>query len=253
MSMKVSIITATYNSAGTISECMDSVLNQNYSNIEYIIMDGGSEDDTIAIIKQAAKSHSNIIFKSEPDKGIYDALNKGIALATGTVIGFVHSDDYLADTDVISSLVETFDIENADGVYGDLHYVAFDNTDKIIRNWVSKPYKKKLLKKGWMPAHPSLFLKKEIYDTYGLFSMSYKIAADYDFILRVFQQKNLKFHYLQKTIIKMRVGGASNGSLKNILQKTKEDFKAIKNNNIGGFGTILLKNITKIKQFIPKS
>lgn len=250
--MKVSIITATYNSAETITSCMGSVLNQSYSDIEYIIMDGGSEDDTTKIIAKAAKLHANIIFKSEPDKGIYDALNKGIARATGSIIGFVHSDDYLANTDVISGIVEAFDTENADGVYGDLHYVAFENTDKIIRNWVSKPYKEKLLKKGWMPAHPTLFLKKEIYDTYGLFSMSYKIAADYDFILRVFQQKNLKFFYLEKTIIKMRVGGASNKSLKNIVQKTKEDYKAIKNNKIGGFGTILLKNVTKIKQFIPK-
>ena len=251
--MKVSIITATYNSATTIAACMDSVLNQSYTDIEYIIMDGGSEDDTVKIITEAAKLNPNVIFKSEPDKGIYDALNKGIARATGTIIGFVHSDDFLADTDVISSIVETFKTEHADGVYGNLHYVAFDNTDKIIRNWISKPYKKKLLKKGWMPAHPSLFLKKEIYDTYGLFNMNYKIAADYDFILRVFQQKNLKFSYLEKTIIKMRVGGASNKSLKNIVQKTKEDFKAIKHNKIGGFGTVLLKNITKIKQFIPKN
>jgi glycosyltransferase involved in cell wall biosynthesis len=251
--MKVSIITATYNSAGTITSCMDSVLNQSHADIEYIIMDGGSEDDTIKMITEAAKLNPNIIFKSEPDNGIYDALNKGIARATGAIIGFVHSDDFLADTDVISHIVEAFGTEKADGVYGDLHYVAFDNTDKIIRNWVSKPYKKKLLKKGWMPAHPTLFLKKEIYDTYGLFSMSYKIAADYDFILRVFQQKNLKFFYLKKTIIKMRVGGVSNKSFKNIIQKTKEDFKAIKDNNIGGFGTILLKNITKLKQFIPKN
>lgn len=251
--MKVSIITATYNSATTIAACMDSVLNQSYTDIEYIIMDGGSEDDTVKFITEAAKLNPNVIFKSEPDKGIYDALNKGIARATGTIIGFVHSDDFLADTDVISSIVETFKTEHADGVYGNLHYVAFDNTDKIIRNWISKPYKKKLLKKGWMPAHPSLFLKKEIYDTYGLFNMNYKIAADYDFILRVFQQKNLKFSYLEKTIIKMRVGGASNKSLKNIVQKTKEDFKAIKHNKIGGFGTVLLKNITKIKQFIPKN
>jgi glycosyltransferase involved in cell wall biosynthesis len=251
--MKVSIITATYNSATTITACTNSVLNQSYADIEYIIMDGGSEDDTIKIITEAAKLNPNIILKSEPDNGIYDALNRGIALATGHIIGFVHSDDFLADIDVISHIVETFGAENADGVYGDLHYVAFENTNKIVRNWVSKPYKKKLLKKGWMPAHPTLFLKKEIYDTYGLFSLSYKIAADYDFILRVFKQKNLKFFYLEKTFIKMRVGGVSNKSFKNIVQKTKEDFKAIKANNIGGFGTILLKNITKVKQFIPKN
>ncbi|MDP5081815.1 MAG: glycosyltransferase [Winogradskyella sp.] len=198
--MKVSIITATYNSENTINTCMESVLNQTYGDIEYIIMDGGSEDKTLAIVEEAVKLSPNIIFKSEPDKGIYDALNKGIAMATGEVIGFVHSDDYLADIDVIEGIVTAFKKESAHGVYGNLHYVAFDNTDKIIRNWVSKPYHKKLLKKGWMPAHPTLFLKKEIYDTYGLFNMNYKIAADYDFVLRVFQQANLKFIYLEKTI-----------------------------------------------------
>jgi glycosyltransferase len=250
--MKVSIITATFNSAATIATCMASVLHQTHTDIEYIIMDGGSEDETLGIIEQAANLNSNIIFKSEPDQGIYDALNKGIARATGDVIGFVHSDDFLADDHIIQDIVDVFETEQSHGVYGNLHYVAFDNTDKIIRNWVSQPYNKKLLKKGWMPAHPTLFLKKEIYDTYGLFNMSYQIAADYDFILRVFQQTNLTFSYLDKTIIKMRVGGASNGSLKNILQKTKEDLKAIKSNHVGGFGTVLLKNITKIKQFIPK-
>ncbi len=251
--MKVSIITATYNSAATIASCMDSVLHQSYPNIEYIIMDGGSEDETMALIEQTAKDYPQLIVKSEPDHGIYDALNKGIAMATGDVIGFVHSDDFFADTEVIAQIVKTFEDEDAHGVYGNLHYVSFDNTDNIVRNWVSQPYHASLLKKGWMPAHPTLFRKKDIYDTYGLFNMSYQIAADYDFILRIFQQKDLKFVFLDQTIIKMRVGGASNGSLKNILQKTKEDLKALKRNNIGGFGTVLLKNITKIKQFIPKS
>lgn len=251
--MKVSIITATYNSAATIAGCMDSVLEQTHPNIEYIIMDGGSEDETLALIAQRGKGHPQLIFKSEPDHGIYDALNKGIARATGDVIGFVHSDDFLADSEVIAQIVKTFEQEAADGVYGNLHYVAFDNTDKIVRNWISQPYREKLLKKGWMPAHPTLFLKKDIYDTYGLFNMSYQIAADYDFILRIFQQKDLNFAFLDETIIKMRVGGTSNGSLKNILQKTKEDLQALKENNIGGFGTVLLKNITKIKQFIPKN
>lgn len=250
--MKVSIITATYNSAATIAGCIDSVLQQTHPCIEYIIMDGGSEDDTLTLIEQSTKEYPQVIFKSEPDHGIYDALNKGIARATGDVIGFVHSDDFLAHPEVIAQIVKTFEQEAADGVYGNLHYVAFDNTDKIVRNWISQPYHKKLLKKGWMPAHPTLFLKKDIYDTYGLFNMSYQIAADYDFILRIFQQTDLKFAFLDETIIKMRVGGASNGSLKNILQKTKEDLQALKENDIGGFGTVLLKNITKIKQFIPR-
>lgn len=248
--MKVSIITATYNSAETIAVCIESVGNQTYNDIEYIIVDGGSTDSTIGIIEKQIKLHPNISFKSEPDKGIYDALNKGIQRATGDIIGFVHSDDFLANSNIIAEIVKTFETKQVDGVYGNLHYVAFENTDKIIRNWVSRPFYKKLLNRGWMPAHPTLFLKKQIYNSFGMFDLSYKIAADYDFILRVFKQSELKFCYLPKTIVKMRVGGASNKSFKNILQKTKEDYRAIKANKVGGFMTVLVKNFSKLKQFI---
>jgi glycosyltransferase len=248
--MKVSIITATYNSASTIKTCMDSVLNQSYDAIEYIIVDGGSNDETMHYIKENAVDNKQIIFSSEPDKGIYDALNKGIKKASGDIIGFVHSDDFLADNTIIASIVNAFKNENVDGVYGDLHYVAFENTDKIIRNWVSKKFRPKLLKQGWMPAHPTLFLKKKLYEKNGSFDLSYKIAADYDFILRIFKQPQLKFYYLPKTVVKMRVGGASNKSLKNIIQKTKEDYRAVNTNKTGGWITILFKNVSKLKQFI---
>jgi glycosyltransferase len=248
--MKVSIITATYNSAPTIEMCMHSVLNQTHLDIEYIIVDGGSTDETITKLSKIAESNSNIIWSSEPDKGIYDALNKGIAKATGAIVGFVHSDDFLADLTIINQVVTSFEKNNVDGVYGDLHYVAFDNTSKIIRNWVSQPFHERLLKQGWMPAHPTLFLKKEVYDNYGSFNLTYKIAADYDFILRIFKHIDLNFFYLPKAIVKMRVGGASNRSLKNIILKTKEDYRAIKHNRTGNWLTILLKNVTKIRQFL---
>ena len=229
---------------------MDSVLNQSYDAIEYIIVDGGSNDETMHYIKENAVDNKQIIFSSEPDKGIYDALNKGIKKASGDIIGFVHSDDFLADNTIIASIVNAFKNENVDGVYGDLHYVAFENTDKIIRNWVSKKFRPKLLKQGWMPAHPTLFLKKKLYEKNGSFDLSYKIAADYDFILRIFKQPQLKFYYLPKTVVKMRVGGASNKSLKNIIQKTKEDYRAVNTNKTGGWITILFKNVSKLKQFI---
>jgi len=247
--MKVSIITATYNSEKTIEACMASVLHQSYTDIEYIIVDGGSNAETLKILNTTAKQHPNIRLSSEPDKGIYDALNKGIAKATGDIVGFVHSDDFLANNEVISSIVAAFNMNDVDGVYGDLHYVALENTDKIIRNWISKPFVYSLLKKGWMPAHPTLYVKKSIYDKYGVFDLKYNIAADYDFILRIFGQENLSFFYLPKTIVKMRIGGASNKNLKNILQKSKEDYRAIKTNNIGNWITVVLKNVSKLKQF----
>jgi len=253
--MKISIITATYNSKATLKSCMISVLHQSYQNIEYVIIDGNSTDETLELVKQHQLQFPQIEFKilSEPDNGIYDALNKGVQLATGEVIGFVHSDDTLADNHIISTLANQFEKENIDGVYGDLQYVDKNNIDKIIRYWKSTDFNSSLLKKGWMPAHPTLFLKKEVYEKHGEFNLSYKISADYDFMLRILKDDSLKFTYLPKVITKMRVGGASNRSVKNIIQKTKEDYRAVRSNNIGGWYLIFLKNISKVRQFIIKS
>jgi glycosyltransferase len=232
---------------------MNSILNQTYSNIEYIIIDGNSHDGTIALIKSKAETNKNITWLSERDKGIYDALNKGISIAAGDIIGFVHSDDYLAGNSVVENIVDVFNTYQVDGVYGNLHYVNFNNTNQIVRNWRSQPFEKKLLNWGWMPAHPTLFLKKYVYKQKGNFNLEYKIAADYDFILRIFQDTNYKFQYLPETIVKMRVGGASNRSLKNIIEKTKEDFRAAKSNGLRiPFKVILQKNLVKIPQWFNK-
>ena len=253
--MKISIITATYNSEVTLSSCMTSVLQQSYQNIEYVIIDGNSTDETLELVKQHQLKFPQIEFKilSEPDSGIYDALNKGVQLATGQVIGFVHSDDILADNQIISKLANQFDKENVDGVYGDLQYVDKNNIGKIIRYWKSTNFNASLLKKGWMPAHPTLFLKKEVYEKHGEFNLSFKISADYDFMLRILKDDSLKFTYLPNVITKMRVGGASNRSVKNIIQKTKEDYRAVRLNNNGGWYLIFLKNMSKVRQFIFKS
>jgi glycosyltransferase len=186
---------------------------------------------------------------SEKDYGIYDALNKGISAASGDIIGFVHSDDFLASSDIINDIVSMMKTESLDGVYGNLQYVDKINTKKIIRNWKSCHFKTGLLKNGWMPPHPTLFLKREVYQKYGLFDVSYRISADYDFMLRIFKDSELKFGYLPKVITKMRVGGASNRSIKNIIEKSKEDYRAIKSNNIGDFLTLIRKNTSKLKQF----
>lgn len=247
--MKLTIITATFNSAHGINKCMDSILHQDYENIEYIIIDGESKDLTLEIISEKQKTHPSIKLISESDQGIYDALNKGLSAASGDIIGFVHSDDFLESNNIIGDIVSMIKSENLDGVYGDLQYVDKNNTQIVIRNWKSSEFNKSLLKRGWMPPHPTLYLKKEVYENHGLFDLSYKISADYDFMLRVFNDSELKFGYLPKVITRMRVGGASNRSLKTIIRKTKEDYRAIKRNKIGNFTTLITKNTSKLKQF----
>jgi glycosyltransferase len=250
--MKVSIITATYNSENNIDSCIKSVVNQDYKNIELLIIDGKSKDNTINLIKKSQENYDNIKYISEEDKGIYDALNKGITMATGQVIGFVHSDDILATNNIISRIVEEFSERNVDGVYGDLVYTKQDDINKIVRYWKSKKFENFLLRRGWMPAHPTLYLKKEVYNTYGLFNLEYKIAADYDFVTRIFSVDKLNFSYIPKVITRMRLGGASNASINHIIRKSKEDFKIIRTNKVGGFSTLVLKNISKFIQFARK-
>ena len=250
--MKVSIITATYNSSKTLKSCIDSVLTQDYGSIEYIIIDGQSTDSTMDIVNNFTASYSNIKVVSENDEGIYDALNKGLSIVTGDIIGFLHSDDLFSSVTIISELVSKINSNNFDGIYGDLQYVNKENTNKIVRLWKSCEFKLDLLRKGWMPAHPTLFLKKHVYQKYGDFNTSYEISADYDFMLRILKDKALKFGYLPKVITKMRVGGVSNRSFRNILIKIKEDYRAVCSNNIGGWFSIFLKNTSKIRQFVIK-
>tara|TARA_A100001035_G_scaffold225408_1_gene186275 strand:- start:6 stop:755 length:750 start_codon:yes stop_codon:yes gene_type:complete len=248
MSLKISIIVATYNSSKTIRSCLDSIFNQNYSNIEINLIDGKSSDNTLDIVKNYNRKIPIKII-SEEDNGIYDALNKGIYSSIGDVIGFVHSDDILASSTIFSEIIKKISLENFDGVYGDLQYVDFDKTDKVIRNWKSCDFNDKLLKKGWMPAHPTFFLKKAVYDKHGGFNLNYSISSDYDFMIRVLNDNSLKFCYLPRVISKMRVGGSSNRSLKNILKKSREDYIIIKKNKVGNFITLVRKNLLKINQY----
>tara|TARA_B100001989_G_scaffold246561_1_gene217615 strand:+ start:150 stop:899 length:750 start_codon:yes stop_codon:yes gene_type:complete len=248
MSLKISIIVATYNSSKTIRSCLDSIFNQNYSNIEINLIDGKSSDNTLDIVKNYNRKIPIKII-SEEDNGIYDALNKGIYSSVGDVIGFVHSDDILASSTIFSEIIKKISLENFDGVYGDLQYVDFDKTDKVIRNWKSCDFNDKLLKRGWMPAHPTFFLKRGVYDKHGGFNLNYSISSDYDFMIRVLNDNNLKFCYLPRVISKMRVGGSSNRSLKNILKKSREDYIIIKKNKVGNFITLVRKNLIKINQY----
>ena len=245
--MKISIITAVYNRAGTLSSSIDSVQSQSYGNIEHVLVDGASSDGSVELIQKRMRPTD--LFVSERDGGIYDALNKGLRMATGDVIGLVHSDDYLADPQVLQDVAKAFQKPGVHGVYGDLQYVAKEDTSKVIRHWKSGEYEHGKLKKGWMPPHPTLFLKREVIEQWGGYDTSLRIAADYDAMLRYLHKGKIELAYIPRVLVKMRVGGESNKSIKKIMQKSREDLIALRNNDVGGFGTLVFKNLSKVKQF----
>jgi len=249
--LKISIITAVYNGKEFLEDAIKSVLNQTYPHVEYIIIDGASTDGTVEIIK---KYESKIAkYLSEPDKGIYDALNKGIRLAAGEVIGFLHSDDIYANDKVIEKVAALFNKQNCDSVYGDLVYIDKKNLNKVIRYWYAGSFNYNSLGKGWMPPHPALFLKRSLYEKYGVFNESLKISADYELILRMLGKNKISTEYLPEVLVKMRVGGNSNKNIHSIIKKSYEDYTALKMNNIAlpSF-TLFLKNMTKLSQLFVK-
>jgi glycosyltransferase len=246
--MKVSIITAVRNGAEALRDCIESVRNQTYS-AEHIVIDGASTDGTLDIIAEYRSCIAKVI--SEPDSGIYDALNKGIRLASGDIIGLLHGDDFYAGDGVLQAVVEAFQKKSTDSCYGDLQYVDKNNPHRIIRHWKSSEYTTGKFKYGWMPPHPTFFVRREIYNKYGLFNTDFKIAGDYELMLRFLEKYGISTYYIPEVLIKMRLGGASNRSLKNLFIKSSEDYRAWKVNNLnGGLYTIFLKNFTKIPQFL---
>ncbi|MGI2197934.1 glycosyltransferase family 2 protein [Shewanella baltica] len=249
--MKVSVITATYNSARTIQDTLRSLEQQTYHDIEYIIVDGASSDETLEIVKRECSRVITVI--CEPDRGIYDALNKGILAATGDIVGFLHSDDVFASVDSVQQIVDTFVEDNKNAVYGDLQYVSADDPSKVIRLWKSGQYSRDKLKRGWMPPHPTFYMKRECYEKLGVFDLSYKIAGDYDSLLRYLWGGHVSMSYCENVLIKMRIGGASNRSLKNIWLKSCEDSRALKNNGLSVVPALFWKNVSKIPQFIFKN
>ncbi len=261
--MKFSIITATYNSEASIGDTVRSLEAQNCArdDIEWILVDGGSKDKTLEKI-EAGNFHPDQ-WVSEPDKGIYDALNKGIKMATGDFVGFLHADDVLAGPGTIYRIGCALKNSGADAVYGDLQYVrpTGEGEFAIVRHWQSGVYFRRKLKWGWMPPHPTLYLKREIYEQTKLpngeyFDTGYSCAADYEFMLRIFNRYKVEPAYLKAVLVKMRVGGVSNRSLKHILTKSKEDWRAIRTNEVGHLHTLAWKNLSKLGQFFhrpPKS
>lgn len=218
--MKISIITVCYNSADTILSTLDSIALQNYADIEHVIIDGASKDKTLEIINRHAFTEKVVV--SEPDNGIYDAMNKGIELVSGDVVGTLNADDYYMNNLVISEVATIFKDLNVDACFADLIYVNKSDTNKIVRYWKSQPYIGGLFKKGWMPAHPTFFVRKSIYEKYGIFNLKYKIAADFELLFRLIEQNKIKTVYVPKIWVKMRTGGTTNASLTNILTQNKE-------------------------------
>lgn len=240
--MKVSIVTVCYNSEQTIRETILSVINQSYDNIEYIIIDGKSTDSTLEVVNKYKSSISHVI--SEPDGGIYDAMNKGLVLATGDLVAFLMSDDIYQDNQVIASVVAAVLKTNADCLYGDIVYVNKDRTDTVVRHWVTG--QQRSFRKGWHPAHPAFFLKRQVYTELGGYRLDMTIAADFELMLRVLHKYRVKSYYLSQVLVRMRLGGTSNKSVKNILRGYKDIKKAFEVNQIG------MPNMYPLYRYLPK-
>ncbi len=246
--MKFSIITVTYNSEKYLEDCIRSVRKQNYKNIEHIIIDGKSTDGTLRIIENNKQHIAHWV--SETDRGMYDAINKGLQMATGDIIGILNSDDMLASADVIRSIADCFETTHTDSVYGDLVYVHPENTKKIIRFWKGQSYKRSRFRYGWMPAHPTFYMRRELLQQYGLYENHYFTAADYEFMARYLYRHRISSTYLETMIVKMRTGGASNINFKMRLRANRRDYLAMKINKIPfPFIVSILKPLIKIPQF----
>lgn len=251
MNPKVTIITVCYNSAKTIEDTIQSVINQTYDHIEYIIVDGLSTDNTLEIINKYKDKIAKIV--SEKDAGLYDAINKGIDLATGDIIANLNSDDFYIDNNVIADVVAKMEGEKSDTLYADLYYVDAVDTNKVTRNWVSGEYKKGMFFKGWMPPHPTFFVRKSVYDNYGKFNLELKSAADYEIMLRFIHKHECSISYFPRVVVRMRVGGVSNVSLINRLKANREDKRAWEMNGLKPKPyTLIFKPLSKVLQFVKK-
>ena len=245
--MKISLITAVYNNSSGLRSSLESSLSQTHQEIERIIIDGGSNDGTLQILQGYTSEIDHIV--SEPDNGIYDALNKGIQLANGGIIGILHSDDLFAEPDILEKIARKFDSSSIDLLYGDLCYVRNDNPNQIVRYWKAGVFNPLRLGNGWMPPHPTVYVRRYLFERFGLYDTRYFISSDFDWMLRLLKNKSLNVTYLPEVLVYMRTGGSSNRSLRNLWQKSREDYMILKEHEIGGLMTLLQKNIYKLNQF----
>jgi glycosyltransferase involved in cell wall biosynthesis len=253
--MKISIITVVYNNENTIQDTINSVLSQNYDNLEYIIVDGASTDGTVKVIKETIRIHSkkNIIFISEKDNGAYDAMNKGIDLANGDIVGTLNSDDLYYDKYCLSIVMNEFQNKRSDSIFADLVYFRSNNSDKVVRYYSSANFSSKKFAFGWMPAHPTFFVRRKCYEKYGKYKTNYIIAADYELLIRFFATHIISYSYIPKVLVKMRVGGVSTKSFKSNWILNKEIVRACKENGIKtNLLKVHLKYFTKSLQLIKR-
>jgi len=248
VAVTISVITAVYNNRTTVADALDSTLAQSHPRVETVVIDGASTDGTKELLQGYAKRLSVVV--SEPDAGIYDALNKGLRYATGDVVGFMHSDDVFAHSDVLARIASAFVDPRVRAVYGDLVYVRQHDPKKVVRYWRAGPFSARRLRWGWMPPHPTLYVRRAVYEQVGGFDCGYRIAADYEHILRIFADPELTPFYIPEVLVRMRLGGKSNRSLSNIIRKSHEDWNALRRNRVGGLGALVWKNLSKVGQFI---
>ncbi|UBM57897.1 glycosyltransferase [Marinilongibacter aquaticus] len=245
--MKISIVTAAFNNVDTIAHCIQSLQNQTFKEVEHVIIDGGSTDGTLDILEQYK---DQIVYISEPDKGIYDALNKGLKLASGQVIGTLGADDFYPNNDILEAVWQKFEETGAEAVYGDKNFVNPENIEKEVRHWVSGEYKIENWLKGWMPPHLSFYLRKVNFEKYGPYITDFRSSGDYELMLRMLYKHQLKTAYLPKLVVTMRTGGTSTASLKHRIRANKEDRRAWAVNNLKPkWYTLWMKPISKISQF----
>jgi glycosyltransferase len=246
--MKVSVITVCFNSAKTVADTLQSVASQTHADIEHLVIDGGSGDQTLNIVREQGHHVARVV--SEPDFGIYDAMNKGIALATGDLVGFLNADDVFASPASVNRIATVAQTTEADAIYGDLVYVRADDTRAIVRRWRSGEFRRSRLSFGWMPPHPTFYVRRTLLQQVGGFDTRLRIAADYDLILRCLTQPRCRVAYVPEVLVRMRMGGASNRSIEAMWRKSREDLGAMHRTGVGGIGTLLCKNLRKLPQFL---
>lgn len=248
--MNVSIVTVSFNSRLTIGDTLRSVAAQSHPDIEHIVVDGASEDATLEIVRREGGHVAKVV--SEPDRGIYDAMNKGLRLATGDFVGFLNADDMLADRDAVARLAEFASRGDADAVFGDLVYVRAADMNSVVRYWTCGDFSRRRLRLGWMPPHPTFYVRRSRLTEVGEFDTGLRIAADYDFMMRCLTRPGVRTAYVPEVIVRMRLGGISNRSIASMLDKSREDLAVMRRYGIGGWPTLVCKNLRKLPQFVHR-